>query len=277
MFNIIPLILILVSLSIIIIIVVRKFSVLAALDLETIQAEKEIKFKEQIITSRLKRNSFKYYNKTLKVIRPIGGLIAQFFSWIYKKLVDFKENYNTEKKTPLADLKIEIDSLFSEAKELEAKEEIEAAERKYIEIISLDSKNIKAFRQLADIYHKEKNYGEAVQTLKHILKLIESDGDRKIDINDFGDEIKDIDLYRASIYFKIALIEKDAENFSVALEFINKTLKLEPNNPKYLDTKIEICIINKDKLEAENALERLKKANPDNKKLEELEEQINEL
>jgi len=276
MFNIIPFILILVSLSIIIIIVVRKFSVLATLDLETIQAEKEIKFKEQIIASRLKRNYFKYYNKLSKFIKPIWSAIASIFVFIYKKLVDFKENYNIE-KAPLADPKIKIDILFSEAKDLEIKEEIETAEKKLIEIISLDSKNIKAFRWLADIYHKEKNYSEAKQTLLHILKLIESDEEKKININDFNDEIKDIDLYRASIYFKIALIEKDAKNFSSSLEYINKTLKIEPNNPRYLDMKLEICIINKERQEAENALDKLKNANPENKKLEEIEKQINEL
>jgi len=276
MFNIIPFILILASLSIIIIIVVRKFSVLATLDLETIQAEKEIKFKEQIIASRLKRNYFKYYNKILKFIKPIGFIISSIFSWVYKKLVDFKENYNIE-KAPLADPKVKIDSLFSEAKELEEKEDVGAVEKKLIEIISFDSKNIKAFRWLAEIYHKEKNYSEAKQTLLHILKLIESDEEKKVDINDFSDEIKDVDLYRASIYFKIALIEKDANNFSSSFEYINKTLEIEPNNPRYLDMKLEICIINKERQEAENTLERLKKANPDNKKLEEIEEQIKAL
>ena len=43
MYNVLPLLIILFSLTSIIIIVVRKFSVLASLDIETIQSEKEAK------------------------------------------------------------------------------------------------------------------------------------------------------------------------------------------------------------------------------------------
>ncbi|MCG2695403.1 hypothetical protein L6248_00495 [Candidatus Parcubacteria bacterium] len=73
MYNIIPLIIILISLLVIIIVVSRKFSVLASLDLESIPAEKEARFKERIISSRLKRNFVRWGSKTIRFIRPVGS------------------------------------------------------------------------------------------------------------------------------------------------------------------------------------------------------------
>ena len=61
MFNIIPLLLILLSFGVIIYIVVKKFSILANLDVDSIPAEREAKFKEKIIndvTSFLKSQYF---------------------------------------------------------------------------------------------------------------------------------------------------------------------------------------------------------------------------
>ena len=48
-------------------------------------------------------------------------------------------------------------------------------EKIYIEIIGLDSQNIKAFRELGQIYFQRKEYEEAKQTLEHILKLQEDE------------------------------------------------------------------------------------------------------
>ncbi|MEA3398584.1 MAG: hypothetical protein U9R06_02465, partial [Patescibacteria group bacterium] len=86
MYNIIPLVLILVSLTVIIVIITRKFPALANIDLGTIQTERETKFKERIISNRIKRGYYKYYSKLAKLAKPIGGVIVDFFKWGYKKL-----------------------------------------------------------------------------------------------------------------------------------------------------------------------------------------------
>jgi len=58
---------------------------------------------------------------------------------------------------------------------------------------------------------------------------------------------------------------------------IKRSLEKHPNNPRYLDTMIEISIINKDKISALEAFDKLKEANPDNKKLEEWKKEIRKL
>jgi len=273
MYNIIPLILILVSLAVIISIVTRKFSVLANLNLDTIPAEREAKFKERIISNRIKRSYYKYYAKLIKLLRPVGGLISGFFKWGYKKLVEFKENYNRESEVESEGTQI-IPKLFREVDELIKAEEFEKAEEKLIEIIGLDSKNIQAFKELGCLYYDRKDYNEAKQTLEHALKLIEQEEDIH---GDGVDAETSANTISAGIYFEMSLVMRAMDNLQGCLDSISRALKLEPNNPRYLDSKLEISIINKDKPSALEAYEKLAEVNPENNKLPDLKKQIDEL
>lgn len=263
MYNIIPLILILISLSVIIAISVRKFSVLANLDTENIPAEKEAKFKERIISNRLKRNFFKWSAKLMKIIRPAGAAAGKFFKWIYKKLHELKEDYKRE-ETVLSedDIKQKIKAFFDEAEGFKKQDDLIAAEKKYIDIIGLESRNIKAFDALARLYFERKEYKEAKQTFGHVLKLKED-----------NEEIDQL----PQTYFDLALVCEAAGNLDEGMDNLKKALKLEPNNPRYLDIMLEISIINKDKVSALEAYNKLSEVNPDNQKLAVFKARIDEL
>ena len=282
MFNIIPLIIIIISLTIIIAIVVRKFSVLAALDTSTIQAEREAKFKEQIIGNRIKRNFYKYFLKINNLARPAGKAIAGLFKWLYNKLIDLKDY--KEEELAAQDSPQAVSKLFVEIEELIKQDKLHDAEEKYIEIIGRDSQNLKAFSGLGDLYFEQKNLDEARQTYLHALKLSEQNFDQAAKAQKRQDaglapttEIQDNTTELAGIYFDLACVNRAAENLKEATENINKALKLEPNNPRYLDTWLEISIINKDKGSALDAYGRLKKVNPENQKLAQIKKEINEL
>ena len=279
MYNIIPLILILVSLGIIITIVLKKFSVLANLDIETIQTEREAKVKERIISKRLKRNFFRYFSKLSRGFKPIGTGISNFFKWSYKKLIEFKDNYNKEKEIVSEDSEVVINKLFSEAEDLIKDDDLNSAENKYIEIIGIDSKNIKAFKNLGKLYVDRKNYNEAKETLEHALRLLEKDYEEASLDGEAKEEgqAEDINSQIAGICNSLSEIFRAAEDYGEAQKRIEKALKIEPNNPRYLDTKLEISIINKDKAAALDAYDKLKEVNPDNKKLDDFQAQIKEL
>lgn len=278
MYNIIPLILILVSLSIIITIVVRKFSVLANLDIDSIQAEREVKFKEQIIGNRLKRNYSKYYSKIMRVISPIAGFFGELLKKQYHKLIEIKETPTIVEKSNIISEK-SIDILFTEAQEHIKKDELDVAEQKLIEIIGRDSKSIQAFVELGKLYFERKNNNEAEQTMIHALKLMEKEYDLLVQADQEKDQEKVNELKNqiASIYFDLSLVNRAQESNEKAIANIDKALKIEPNNPRYLDTKLEISIIKKDKILAQTTYERLQEANPENQKLEDIKKQIDDI
>ncbi|MCK4539965.1 hypothetical protein KAU09_02310 [Candidatus Parcubacteria bacterium] len=282
MYNIIPLVLILISLGVIIVIVVRKFSVLANLDVDSIQSEREAKFKERIISNRLKRNYFKYYAKVTRALKPVGQATRGFFHSLFKKLLEYKEDYQEQKQAEALDENIQ-EKLFSEIDELIEKDELDKIEAKYIKIISLDSKNIKAFRGLGRLYFERKDFNEAKQTMEHAIRLLERDYNvyeplRNEDLNE-EERVKKDDISRnlSGSYFDLALVYKQQEKYAEAIISTDKALAIEANNPRFLDAKLEISIMNKDKDLAWETFEKLKAANPENQKLEELAKQIDEL
>lgn len=259
MYNIIPLILILISLTVIIIIIVKKFPALANLDVNNMPKEKEAKFKEQIISGRLKRNIVMRTSKLARLAKPALEAVGSFFKWSYNKLHELKDSYKSEEKENLSKSEIvaHVEEFFGEFDKLIKEEKNEEAEKKLIEIINLDNKSVKAFRALGELYRERKDYVEAKQTFEHVLRLEKEES--------------------GETYFDLALVGMDSEDFAGALFNIKKALEVEPDNPRYLDTLLEISIINKDKAGALEAYKRLKKSNPENQKLDEMKEQIEKL
>lgn len=290
MYNIIPLILILISLSVIIVIMVRRFSALASLDVDNIPAEKEAKFKERIIIDRLKRIFLKWSSRFSRLFRPVENLFGDFFNWLSLKFNNLKDSYKAAPVVPTADTEKRVEQLFNEEEELRRKNDLTAAEKKLIEIISLDSKNIRAFKALAHLYFERKDFEEAKQTFEHILKLKEDDEESYEGLAQIAKERGNLDLARdeylkslnfnserGQTYFDLALVYEAMENYNEALDNLKKALKIEPKNPRYLDTMLRISIIIKDKALAADVFEQLKKVNPDNQKLAEFKAEMDKI
>jgi tetratricopeptide (TPR) repeat protein len=271
MFNIIPLIIILACLILIINIVIKKFSALASLDVASIPAEREARFKERIMGNRLKKNYFKYYSKLQKITRPIGAVLGNFLKMLYRRLVEFKDNYN-KGQSIVMDQESHIRKLLAEATENLKNSNHDEAEKRYIEIISLDSKSIDAFRALGQLYLNQKKYQEAEQTLAHVLKLLEKQINQPT-----GTLPEEVNLQLAETYFNLAELGMEKNNLVEPSSHIVEALQVIPNNPRYLDMKLEISIINKDKNTAEEALDKLAEVNPENQKLEDFRKKISEI
>lgn len=287
MYNIIPLILILASLAVIIYITVRKFPALASLDAANIPAEKEARIKERILSSRLKRNILKWSVKFGKLWRPLAKGANNFFSWIYHRLIDLKEGYKIRPVVLPEEVEKNILMLFEEAENLRRQNELAALEKKLIEIISLEPKSIKAFKQLAQLYFERKELEEAKQTFEHILKLHEGDEEAYEGLAQIATKSGNLEIakdeYLASLGFdkqrsqtcyNLALVYEEMNNHTEALATVKQALILEPMNPRYLDTSLRLSIMLKDKEFALGSYEALKQSNPDNQKLVEFKEQI---
>ncbi len=287
MLNIIPLILIFVSLAVIITITVRKFPALASLDVGNIPAEKEARIKERILSSRLKRTILKWQNRLAKAYNPAAAAVNNFFKWLYKRLLDLKEGYKTPEPIEPEDLGKKILILFEEVEGLKRQNDLAAAEKKLIEIISLDPKNIKPFKELAKLYFERKDLQEAKQTFEHILKLHEGDEEAFEGLAQIASNSGDLesareeylkslgfDNQRSHTYYNLALVYEEMNNLKEGLKAIKQALSLEPANPRYLDTGLRISIIIKDKEFALECFEALNNSNPENQKLAEFKEQI---
>jgi tetratricopeptide (TPR) repeat protein len=259
MYNIIPLILICISLFIILIIIARKFSALANLDVENMPKEKEARFKEQIITGRMQKILAKWKVRLGRIFGFLGGNITKFFQFIFHKLQEAKKNYSHEAALmPAEDKGKKVEELFLKNENLDDRENFADKEANLIKIIELEPRNPQAFIVLGRLYSANKKYEEAKQAFVHALKL--SGNEETVE--------------QAEIYHDLALVYLETGELADSLETIKMAAKLSPNSPRHLDSLLEISIINKDKIIAADAWEKLAAANPENGKLAEFKEQI---
>ena len=272
--TLIPLIIIGLAVIIILAIVVRKFPALAILDVENVPGEKEVKFKEQIMKSRVERD-----------LALIGGYVSRAWLWFFKhlssalryyqdKLKRTRTNYKVAAKVSWEEKYAQIRKLVAEAEELVKNGEDAEAEEKLLEAITLDQKNLAAFFRLGRLYEDQKKWPEAKETLCYALKLSLK---RLEQAEVSGGEEYGPEVSPQEIHFLLAGVEKAAGDIEAALENIREALELEPSSPRYLDLILDLSIIKKDRELAIEYWQKLADVNPENQKLEEWQRRIAEL
>ena len=243
----------------IIFIIIKKFPVLASINVASIKSEQEAIKKEKIVAERLSRKISAAGKFLYALLLPVGRAARELFSKVYTRVLDWEKKYgNKKKEKPVLapDSGGQLKTLFFEAEECFKTGKLEEAEKKCISIISLDHKNIEAYKKLGAVYLEQKNYDNAYETFKHILKLNFDDVETLLDLG--------------------ALHKQRGEN-EAALANFKRAVELEPTSPKNLDFLIEISIIVKNKDLAWESFAKLREVNPENQKLAEFEERIKAL
>lgn len=280
---------IIVSLTIILFIIFKKFPIISSINIDKIPRHKQKELKDGLLEERLKRKFLFFKEKTSSKAKPFKDNLKNKLKKIYIKILELEKQYKKDinKEKGPEEIKSKIDLLFDEAKELVKNEKYNEAEKKYIEIISLDNRNKEAYKSLAEIYLQLKQFEHAKDTYKFILKMDSLDnsvysglGRIATQEGNFKEAEKEylqsisINNQIASNYIDLGDIYLALDKKGKALESYQEAVKLEPNNPKNLDKLVEMAIELKNKHLAQSAYEKLKEVNPENQKLRELEEKI---
>lgn len=256
------------SLAIIIVILFRKFPDIVTIDIHQIPKERQIQVKHRLIEDRIERKMILLRDKIRKFFSPLEKFLRDFFIKLKDKILILEEKYRQKsnlliQKEP-EKLQQRIRTLMAEGRELEQNDNLIEAERRYIEIINLDKKNLFAYKTLGKIYLEKKDYEHAKEIFKHILKIISR---KRPLLPEEMDRAAETHLELGSIYKILGKNKKALSNFKKAVD-------LKPNDPKALDALIEMSIIIKDKRLATQVLKELKEVNPENEKIEEFEKRI---
>ncbi|NQU83968.1 MAG: tetratricopeptide repeat protein [Parcubacteria group bacterium] len=249
------------------VIVVRKLPQLSIIEVESVKSKREAKIKQDILINRLKRLRAERLVQFIKTVAPLIGPFAKKakdkFVNLYQGIVDIERKHRRQngKKQESKTIEVEetlsqVEVLLEEADELLKRDNLRDAEKRYLEAISLDYKNVASYEGLGGLYLKKREYKEAKETFEFILKL---------------------DPERPDIYFDLAEASVGLGDGNAAIENLSKALELQPNNPKYLDYLIEVGIMSKNYKIVRIALEKLKEVNPDNQKIKEFEMRMKEM
>jgi len=261
MFLYITLGIIIICFLVIVFIVARKFRSLAAIDIKSIPSEQQAELKEKILVGRLKNKTAGFFSSVGVKLRPAGKFFKSKIIKLHEYLLELEKKYQKSARHASTEAVVEeveqkIPRLMREAEDLAKEEKYAEAEKKYIEVISLDVKNTKAYAALGDLYFKKKDYEQAKETYEYLINI--------------EPEVSDNYLRLGEVYVEI-------ENNEKALENAQKAVELSPNNPRTLDFLLNIAIIVRNKKLAQETLKKLKEANPENEKLEELKEKIKDI
>jgi tetratricopeptide (TPR) repeat protein len=294
MYDIIPFLIIIVSLILILFIIVKKFPTLSSLNVEDTTKEKQTQLHEKIVTDRIKRRLGRWAGSiSIPFVKNIFTNMNSRVKSFHERLVNLEKKhrfiFSTKKITKPEKLSKE-EIILEEAKSLFDENKLGEAEKKYIEAIKTNPQSLKAYGGLGVIYMQLDQLDQAKEVFEYVIKFDESNYSAYLNLGDISFKKGDFDVAR-EYYLKslklnphnlvtlVGLYEscRELDYNEEALSYIKEAVNIEPNSPKYLDYLIESSLALKDKSLAENSLEKLREVNPDNKKVEEYKKMINKL
>ncbi|MDO8669119.1 MAG: hypothetical protein Q7K65_02405 [Candidatus Buchananbacteria bacterium] len=261
----------------------KKIPDLKNLNIESLTEEKQGLIKNKILEAKFLRLSHNLKAKISKVTSVRSGLLSGKIKQIQKIVVELEKKYEANKDENLKPKTIE--ELFKESDKFIDENQSAEAEKSLIEIIAKDNKNIQAYEMLGDLYFSTKSYDQAEEIYKYLLKLkLVGDGGKKIIRGHKMEELEAEALSKLDIDSKIAVYYEDLGQVYEAMKKDNRALdsylkatSIDPNNPKYLDKLLDMSLKMKDRGLAKDAFNNLKKINPDNAKLADLQKAIENL
>ena len=208
--------------------------------------------KNQIINLRFNRVWREKLEGLSGVFRPVILKIQQAVFGVYTKILELERRHKGLPTTELED-KDKRQKYIWEAGELVKQGNFDEAEQRFIKVIKWDRKNIAAYEGLADLYWHKKEYGLAKDTLEYVLKIDRTDPE---------------------VYWQLGSLAQEQDLMEEAVVCLSKAYEIAPNNPKYIDSLLEVSIALRKKDLAWKLVARLKVVNSENKKLLEFEERI---
>jgi len=255
----IPLVVLVASLIGVLITLIKKIPKLRMIDVDSMPEERGRKVKERIILQRLSRIKTKKVGGAQKVLKGAGKEVSRRGRRVVQKLYRLEQYYQKLKKQTDGQSglnKESIKKLLAEAQDLEKQEEYIPAEKKYIEIISHHPKCVEAYEGLGNMYFLDKKLEQARETLLFAARLDEGD---------------------ASVQMRLAELEVEEGDLEKSIVYARKAVEIREKNPKYLDLYIQIALKSKEPKDARKGIKLLKEVNPENKKIEQFERDLEEI
>lgn len=238
-------------------IVLSKMSTLASLDLDAMPKAKLQTRKYQLIEQRMLRKFAGVFDFLRKVSKPA----QEWWKNTYDKLIELEHKYRYAGHRPKTQEEKEkarqkIAELMEKGAELYKEAKYGEAEHLFLDVLRLNAQEVEAYEYLGEIYMQKKRYDEALETLDYARQLNPED---------------------ERIYYDLGMVYRVMGDMGKCIEQFSKCVSLAPKNPRHLDLLIEVAVEAEEKQLARDAWRQLKEVNPDNQKLDALDEMIRKI
>ena len=274
------------------VIVVRHWKEIRLLDPDSIKEERMRKTREQIVAQRFERLK----SDALAPVKAVGKRAVlegkKAFHAAYIKLIRLERFYK-HAKAPFASVapsvKDRVKSMLEEAKSLARDLKWADAERRFLEVLTVDNRNIDAYKGLGSIYLKQKLYPQARETFEFLSKMDKEDDACFAALGEIAEGEGDLEEAERMLKKAVELKPRRADyavelaRFYLAhdrpedawLPIVSAT-ELTPKSPKYLELAIEIAMRTNRRDEARRRYDKLRLVSDDRQKLQVLKEKLDE-
>jgi len=254
--------------------VVKHWKEVRLLDPMSIKEEQTKKKREEMLQRRFERMSSDRIEAVKRAGRQIGRSATQSYRRLYRRLQSF-ENIYRKTSNPLStmapSLRERIKTLLSDARSLMRDLKWADAERRLLEVLALDKRNEDAFRQLGQIYLKQKLYPQAKETFEFLQKIGKADDASFAGLAEIAEAEGNLalaELMRKKAieasprqphrYAELAQFYLDQDKPEQAWPNAQKASELEAGSAKYLELSLETAILLGDQEEARARYNRLR-------------------
>lgn len=254
--------------------VARHWKEIRLLDPDSIREERLKREREKVIRRRFERLHADKLAAVQRLGRRIGKRATAAFRRTYRRVQSLDGVYKSV-AAPLSAMapsqRERIKTLLTEARSLMRDLKWADAERRCLEVLSMDARQTEAYRLLGQIYLKQKLYPQASETFEYLVKtkkaddavfaglaeIAEASGDR---VRAEAMRLKAVEAsprqaHRHAEAAEFFIEEGDAER---AWAYASRASELEPGSAKYLELSLETAILLGDRNEAEARYRKLR-------------------
>lgn len=283
----------LIALIVIFVVFARLAPRTSLIDTENVPEERATQKKKEIINERFNRALRAQFERAKDKIAPLFSRIHEWGKGLFQHLLNIERRLERRVREQ-KDLRAYVEELMVKATAAMEAGDTGEAEKKLVEVISIDAKHESAYRMLGDLYLDNRQLQEAWEVLTFLLKLtlrnacgpafVHADTGirnatpvtaQKLAQTCTAEVVERTEI--AKQYARLGEVAQSITKGSEALAAFEHAVAFEPANPRYLDLLIEACILEKQKKRAKEVLASLREVNPENQKLGEFAEKIAEL
>lgn len=269
---------------------VRHWKEIRLLDPLSIKEEREKKQRDELIQRRFERLHANKIEPFKRLGEKIKRSSARLYQRSYDRLQAFEALYKNI-KNPFSVVapttRERIKTLLREGRALMRDLKWADAERRYVEVLSIDAHQAEAYRGLGEIYLKQKLYPQAKETFEFLIKIKEADDATYTGLAEIAEadgnlqETEEMRLKaveynprQAHRHAQLASFYLEQNQPTKAWPSAKRASDLEPMSAKYLELSLEIAILLGDRKEARHRYDRLRLLSEDRTRFQSWREKV---
>lgn len=276
-----------------VVIMMRHWKEIQLLNPGSIREEQERQQRDVLIKQRFERLG----TGRLRPLVHFGKASARRAQQAYQKTYDrlqAVEQFYRNAKSPFAALapsdRERIKTLVTEARSLARDLKWADAERRYLEVLGLDTRHVEAYKGLAAIYLKQKWYPQAFETYQFVVKMKKADDTVYAGLAEIAEAennmmlAEDMRLKAVSVgtgqpqrYAELAEFYIQQEQPLKAVASVKKATELDPKSGKYLEMALEVALLTENAKEARKYYDRLRLVTDDRARFQSWREKVEAL